>query len=330
MKLYSGIIRILIFVSLVLMATGCLKSEWAEKEQHENEVIQNYLDANGITEDQKTEGGIYYIEEVAGTGAAPIKDDFVVIGFTGRYLETNEIHETSFDSLKDEWEGAAVYTDYVYGPVKFQFGYSIEGINEGLSLMKEGGKSELVIPSYKAFYDFKPLVYEMNLIKVITDPVAFEDSLLGEYIALKGFDTTSYLDSVMFYDETFTPDPNDDHYVQSGDTVFFRFTGRLVDGFGDEIRDNRVFDSNLNDELPVRITYPSTKPSSGSILAIPPGLITALGVMRSGTRATVILPYVQAFKDVGLFNTTYGYTVVPRYQTVVYDLNVEEIRSPVK
>ena len=56
-------------------------------------------------------------------------------------------------------------TYFVYGPLKFEYGFSITGINEGLALMKEGGKAELLLPSDKAFYDFNPMIYEIELLE---------------------------------------------------------------------------------------------------------------------------------------------------------------------
>ncbi len=329
MKIQTSITaRFLVIPALVAILTGgCLKNEWEEKEQHEQQVIDAYLSENGITEEQKTTGGIYFIEEVTGTGRAPQKNNYVIINYTGRYLEDGSIHETSNDSLKDDWTNADTYKYFVYGPLKFQFGYSISGINEGLALMKEGGKAELVIPSDKAFYDFNPLVYEVELLQVIREPIAYEDSVLNIYLTEKGFDSTTLYKDIYFR-ETVTPNPGDERTVQQGDTVLFRYSGRLVDGFGLIVQDNRIFDDNLEDANPVKYVYGKSDLVSGFMLAFPVGLKSALDTMRNGTHAVAVLPYEQAFGVNGLFNTTYGYTIVPKYQTVVYDIIVEDIRPP--
>jgi len=255
-----------------------------------------------------------------------MKDDYVVINYVGRYLEDNSIHETSYDSLKDEWANADTYLYFVYGPLKFKFGHSIAGLNEGLSLMKEGGKARLILPSDKAFYDFNPMVYDVELIKVIQDPVEYEDSVLNAYLASRGFDTLTTAYKGIYFKETFTPDPGDQRTVQTNDTVLFRFTGKLVDGFGSEIKDDRVFDSNTDDPNPIKLIYGKSETYSGFMLALPRGLNSALDSMRVGTHATAVLPYTEAFKD-GLFSPVYGYTIVPKVQTVVYDIVVEDIRS---
>mgnify|MGYP001562277323 CR=1 FL=1 len=96
-----GRFRFLLLVVLLGFAvSGCVTNDWAEKEQKEKDLIAAYVKDNGITEAQKTENGIYFIEQVTGTGLSPKKDNFVVINYTGRYIENNRIHETSYDSLK--------------------------------------------------------------------------------------------------------------------------------------------------------------------------------------------------------------------------------------
>ena len=311
---------------LLLTASACLQNDWEEKENREKELIQSYLTTNGITEDQKTEGGIYYVPLRTGTGYSPLKDNYVIISYVGRYLDGNVIHETTYDSLKNDWADAEYYTHYVYGPMKFKYGYSIAGINEGLSMMKEGGKARLVLPSDKAFYDFNPLVYDIELLKVIRDPVAYEDSVLTEYLSTAAFDTITTADNGIYFKETLTPNPGDQRTVNTGDTVYFRFNGRLVDGFGSVIKDNRVFDTNMDDTKPVKYVFKRSEIPEG-MLFFPEGLKIALDSMRVGTHATAVLPYSQAFKDAGVYSSVYGYTIVPKYQTVVYDIVVEDIRS---
>lgn len=315
----------------LLLAAGCLNNEWEDSQNHEQDMIQNYLQENNIPEESKTAGGIYFVEQDTGYGLAPLKDDYIIINYVGRKIEDNSIHETTYDSLKDEWPAARSYTYYVYGPVKFVFGYSISGLNEGISLMNEGGKATMVIPSDKAFYDFIPYVYDIELIKVIKDPVEYEDSVLLAYRTENGFEdeTTKLKDKNVWFRETVTPDPGDQRTVENNDTVLLRFNGRLVDGFGSELMDNRIFDSNTDDTNPLKLVFSSTSPKvvSGSILSLPKGLVAAIDTMRIGTHATAVLKYDQAFEDKGLYSTQHGYIIVPKYQTIVYDIVVEDIRS---
>lgn len=314
-------------VIFALLLSACVKNEWEELEEREAEIIKNYLKDNGISEDTKTEGGIYYIEEVAGTGLTPGTGDYIVINYVGRYLESGLIHETNYDSLKDEWEKSYYYPYYVYTPVKFNFGESIAGFNEGIGMMKEGGKAKLIIPSDKAFYDFNPMEYEVELIKVIQDPVAYEDSILLAYLSEAGYDSTMLTNNI-FFKETFTPDPGDERTVEANDTILIRFTGKYVVGYTGELNDTIVFDTNEDDANALKMVFGKNEVITGMILSMPQGMVAALDTMRLGTRAMAVLPYSEAF---GISGFSYGiseYIIVPDYQTVIYQLEVEDIRPP--
>jgi FKBP-type peptidyl-prolyl cis-trans isomerase len=333
MMMRIGRFSLLLFTILLVFAvSGCVTNDWAAKEQKEKDLIAAYVKDHGITEDQKTENGIYYIEEVAGTGLAPKKDDFVVINYTGRYLEDDRIHETSYDSLKSEWDNADTYKYFVYGPLKFEYGFSIAGINEGLALMKEGGKAQLLIPSDKAFYDFNPMIYDIELLEVISD-APHEDSLvMKKYLDQIGWDSAStyYPKTQVFVKETHTENPNDDHYFQSGDTMYFKYTGKLLDGYGTTVTE-RVFDSNMQTEATVKYVHGLQSYEKGSfMLGFPTALRTSLDTLRLKSRATFVLPAIKAYGDKGLINSQYGYIIVPKFQTVVYDIEVEDLQYPAK
>ena len=323
---------LLITILLASAVSGCVTNDWAEKEQKEKDLIAAYVKDNGITEDQKTENGIYFIEEVAGTGLSPKKDDFVVINYIGRYIEDDRIHETSYDSLRSEWDNADTYKYFVYGPLKFEYGFSIAGINEGLALMKEGGKAQLLIPSDKAFYDFNPMIYDIELLKVISNP-AHDDSLVMEkYLNQNGWDTAStyYEKTGVYVKETYVENPNDDHYFQASDTLYFKYTGKLLDSYGPSVTE-RVFDSNMQNEETVKYVHGQQSYEKGSfMLGFPQALRTSLDTLRFKSKATFVLPSIKAYSDKGLINSQYGYIIVPKFQTVVYDIEVVDLQIPSK
>ena len=313
--------------SLCLLAFGCVKEDWKEMEKTEERIIENYLSENGINKDDKTSGGIWYIEERAGTGSTPVRDDYVVINYVGRYLEDGAIHETNYDSLKTEWANSEKYGYFVYAPLKFRYGYSIPGINEGLSLMKEGGKARFIIPSDKAFYDFRPLEYEVELMKVIKDPGLWEEETLSSYLESENYDESTSYKTISFR-ETVTPNPSNTRTVQANDTIIIRYEGRYVTDYSGTVTDDIVFDSNMDDIVALKLVFGKNEIIKGSILSIPKGLITAIDSMRTGTHATAVLPYTEAFGTQGLLSGTYGYVIVPGYQTVVYDIILEDLRPP--
>lgn len=83
----------------------------------------------------RTESGLVYLETVAGSGAAPALTDSITVHYHGT-LEDG----TVFDSSVDRGE-----------PITFSLGQVIAGWQEGMQLMKEGGKAKLTIPGDLAY-----------------------------------------------------------------------------------------------------------------------------------------------------------------------------------
>jgi FKBP-type peptidyl-prolyl cis-trans isomerase len=314
--------------TLIILAPGCVDNDEDKRRDHELKVIQEYLKANGITNESKTEGGIYFIGDTTGNAASPEEGDYVIISYVGRFLENMEIRETSYDSLKSQWSAAGIYTNYLFGPIMIPLGKNIAGINEGLSLMKEGGKATLIIPSDKAFYNYTPLIYEIRLHKVVDNPMTYSKSLFKTFLSANAF-TRELKDSV-FYKEIVTP-PEDTIKPVSEDEIYFRFAGLLVDEFRNSSND--TFDTNFPlSEDQIKFIWGKTKISAGEMISpssgIPAGVKLALGEMRKGTRALVAIPYSQAFGKDGLVDPRYKFTIIPSYQNVVYEIVVDDIVTP--
>ncbi len=84
---------------------------------------------------QRTASGLVYLEVVAGTGEMPTVTDSITVHYHGT-LEDG----TVFDSSVDRGE-----------PIGFRLGQVIPGWQEGLQLMKAGGKAKLTIPGDLAY-----------------------------------------------------------------------------------------------------------------------------------------------------------------------------------
>lgn len=83
----------------------------------------------------KTESGLVYLETQAGSGKSPTLSDSITVHYHGT-LEDG----TVFDSSVERGE-----------PITFGLGMVIPGWQEGLQLMKEGGKAKLTIPGDLAY-----------------------------------------------------------------------------------------------------------------------------------------------------------------------------------
>ncbi|HET7144061.1 MAG TPA: FKBP-type peptidyl-prolyl cis-trans isomerase [Anaerolineales bacterium] len=85
----------------------------------------------------KTQSGLEYIEIEAGTGAQAEKGKVVNVHYTGKFQDGKV-----FDSSHSRGE-----------PISFPLGKGnvIKGWDEGIALMKVGGKAQLIIPPNLAY-----------------------------------------------------------------------------------------------------------------------------------------------------------------------------------
>ncbi|TDE11719.1 FKBP-type peptidyl-prolyl cis-trans isomerase [Dyadobacter psychrotolerans] len=133
-------------LTFTVKVLSVLTSEEFQKQQSESGVKQKTVDAK-IIEDylaknnlkgkaQKTASGLYYIPEVEGAGPNPTQGDNVKAFYSGQFLDGKE-----FDSNKGK------------EPLQLTIGAGmvIPGWEEGLMLMKKGGKGTLIIPSGLAY-----------------------------------------------------------------------------------------------------------------------------------------------------------------------------------
>ena len=134
----------------------------AEKENamKENEVIAKYIADKQMTPSKSSSGLMYIISE-PGTGEQAQAGKTVKVHYTGRLLDG-----TKFDSSLDRND-----------PIEFKLGQGmvIKGWDEGIALLKVGGKALLIIPSNLAYGSrgaggvippFSPLTFEVELVSV--------------------------------------------------------------------------------------------------------------------------------------------------------------------
>ncbi len=138
-----------------------LQDQRAEEQvQKDAELIEKYLADSGIVA-QSTPSGLRYVIIEEGTGQQAQPGDTVTVQYTG-YLMDGTKFDSSYDRNK---------------PFVFNLGRGmvIPGWDEGIALLKEGGKAILFIPSRLAYGDrgagrvIPPnsvLKFEVELIKV--------------------------------------------------------------------------------------------------------------------------------------------------------------------
>jgi FKBP-type peptidyl-prolyl cis-trans isomerase len=325
MKFYTSKILTGAFIATGSMfaCMSCVNDDLEELKANENRIIKEYLAVNsGFT---KTVGGIYFKELEAGTGLSPAdimeKTKYIFVNYTGRVLETGIIRETSDSSLKSEWTSSTAFDHYLYGPAKIQYGFSMPGINEALSHMKEGGKARVIIPGDQANQDFIPLLYDLELVKVVSDAKVYEDTVVNAFLSKNGFGEETAVDTSMWF-KVISSGISEDS-VDINDTVYFTYTGWLVDFFYDSVY-TRVFDSNS-----VKYLY-NSKITSGTMLLsnskVPKAVQMALNLMKEGDKARIIAHYEYTFGEKGVVHSKYNYTIIPKLQTVAYDVEITQIK----
>ncbi len=311
--------RIILLLGIVgtlgVLMSGCIKDNSAELAAREQTEIDTYLADHNISKDTKTADGIYYVEEVAGTGDSIKFGDYMVINFTGRNID-GSLNETN-DSATAAAAGA-YNQNYIYRPLKIKFGYSFPGLNIGISYMKAGGKAKLIIPSAMAYNNNNPLVYDIELLRVIKDPVADARNELNNYLST--LDSTKYqidghkvmpsdsLDSGIYYIVTDIGTNTDS--IVAGDSVYVAYTGSFTDG--------KSFNS-IPANNPLGFVYGTT-----NFIA---GFNEAVGYMHTGTKVRVVIPYYDGYGKDAYSPTGYNFILIPAYSTLVFDIELVKHKS---
>jgi peptidyl-prolyl cis-trans isomerase A (cyclophilin A) len=127
----------------------------AAKETFKTEMLAKFPNA------KMTNTGLMYIMEKEGDGAQPVAGKTVKVHYTGYFLD-GKVFDSSINSGQ---------------PIEFPLGqgYVIPGWDEGIALIKKGGKAKLIIPYYLAYGENgrppmippkSPLVFDVELIDI--------------------------------------------------------------------------------------------------------------------------------------------------------------------
>jgi FKBP-type peptidyl-prolyl cis-trans isomerase len=138
------------------------------RKNEEGKILAKYLEDNKITV-KPTASGLYFIEKTKGKGAHPKEGDKIKVHYTGRLLDG-----TVFDtSVEAEAKKAGVYDERrPYGPADFTVGQLVPGMNEALTMMSQGAKATIILPSALAYGErgggpippYSPMVFEVEVV----------------------------------------------------------------------------------------------------------------------------------------------------------------------
>lgn len=144
-------------VLLGLLLAGCMGDD-TDYEAKEKKERDNFLAENNITI-EPTASGLYFIPGDTGYGEYAEMGDTVIINFEGYFLD-GRILTTNMEEVAVEHDVYSIYE--TYEPYKFVLGtgYMIDGIEEGLTYMREGASATMIIPSELSFPgSYKTLLY---------------------------------------------------------------------------------------------------------------------------------------------------------------------------
>lgn len=144
-----------VFLMVIMISCDITK----KKEKEEEETIAGYLQSNPNLQFERKESGLYYLDVQQGSGIQVVNGDTVFVKYTGKFLDGY-----IFDSNVGKND-----------TLKFAVnkGVVLQGFDEGIMYMREGGKSMFLIPSYLGYGQsgyfmpsYTPIVFDVELVKI--------------------------------------------------------------------------------------------------------------------------------------------------------------------
>jgi len=136
----------------------------------------------------------------------------------------------------------------------------------------------------------------------VEDLGEYEKVILNQFIRQEQIDILPTEDGIFFIEQKI----GTGNLVSAGDTVAIHYEGYFLNG--------RFFDSTRQRNQPLEFVY-------GQQWQVIPGLEKALGRMRSGGKALVIIPSEQAFGVVGSVRD-----IVPPFTSVVFEIELINVK----
>lgn len=297
----------------MLIGTGCKKDESVSLlEEQEKRYFDLYI-ASNYSDLDSTESGLYYIEYEEGDGMTSDTGEWVLMNYVAYTIPDENV----VDTYTEDWavEHNLYNASVLYGPYKYQHGSGIQGVDEGLSMMKEGGISRLLFKSNLGYGEtgmgstisaYESLMYDIELIQVLGDAAQYEQDQIAEYLSTVSSYTTIPDEETgvgMYYIPTVVGSGNA-IAVDSTVEVFYR--GSLLDG--------RVFDSNIGDANGLEVTV-----GDGSVIA---GWEIGLKYFKQGGTGKLLIPHELAYgEDGNIISGTTKYSIPP-YEALLFEIGI--------
>ncbi len=273
------------------------KDEQKEKEQ---KILQKYIKDNNITA-VPTSSGLYFIPLKKGKGRKPVKGDIC-----GVYLKVQTIDGTVLWDKSDEM-------------IDIEFGkpFDTKGLMEGLSMIREGGKARLIVPSDigvgsegrpPAVKPYTTVIYDVTLAKFKTlkelneerkekalkKAIEHRKNETIEYAKIKNYLKNHHYNSL--------PDSNGIYHIvlKKGDGPYPTDTSHMQLFYKMSDINGNIIQSNYNNNTPFTFQM-----GTHSIIR---GWEMGLKKMRQGEKALIIVPSIFAYGTRGRGNQIKPYS----------------------
>ncbi len=300
-KYLTGCFALSILATVLFIGCGDSNSSIPAAEPGTKEAeIQDYLKSKKLFgKAQKTASGLYYVMESEGEGRAPSIEDQVKVHYHGTLLD-----ESVFDSSVDRGT-----------PAEFPLRGVIKGWQEGIPLLKPGGKAKLVIPPDLG-YGPRPagggkipansvLVFDVELIEAVDmaakalEQANKDDVIIKNHLAEAGLEgKTQRTDSGIYYmieKEGKGDNPTIDSKVK------VHYHGTLLNG--------NVFDSSVDRGQPIEF------PLKGVVK----GWQEAVPLLKPGGKGKFFIPSGLAYGERGAGNS------IPPNSVLIFNIELLEI-----
>ncbi len=290
-------ISVLAIAATALLWQACLKEpeNEADKYARENEQqIQKFLSDSSLTA-ERSPLGMYYIKTLQNpSGRQPQTGNQVYVHYEGRRLTDNFLFDQSSRAGND--------------PLVFALnsGSVITGFNEGVSLLREGERAKLLIPSSLAYgYQrsntipaYSALKFDVELVKVLTEDEALRlfatDSLKFDPPKLEAVTNAPGTYYVKLHEG---PGVN----IENGKKVSIKIGGHYVDG-SEFVKAGSAYNFTMGEGTTIK------------------GLEEAVRRMKVGEKGVVFIPSSQGYGEKGLVDR--GVQVIAPYTPLIYNVEV--------
>lgn len=293
------------------------KRELEDMKSQEKVKLEQYIEENNI-ETKPLGSGLYFIPLQEGKGDLVEKGKMLKINYEYSLIDGKKLYST-WDMKK---------------PMEFRYGskFDTRGMNQALSMMKEGGRAKLIVPSHIGYGErgraqfippYSTLVYEVEVLEVISEEEYRKDNvsqardkqktriaamqkrrekepeLIDEYLKSNKLDVKPNSNGLYFLER----EKGAGISPEMGDSVTVHYKQFLLDG-------KKLVDSRESN-IPFKFVA-----GRGQVLL---GWEIAIRNMKEGGKARILLPSNLAYHDRGA-----GKFIEP-YTPLIYEIELIDV-----